>query len=126
MKQLLASVVIDMKGHEPLIHMRMSGKAPQCVSIEDHRSLNSHDWHLFGEIPTISVYGDELYDIDLRFCVDLIVSISSFSETRAKTLFLLAKSAKARVITSCVLIPDAPHWMQTGWSDIHIQAHTST
>jgi len=49
----------------------MYGKAPQAVTIEDHRSLNSHDWHLFGETPTISVYGDELYDIDLRFCVGL-------------------------------------------------------
>jgi hypothetical protein len=108
-----------MKGHEPLIQMRMHGKAPQCVSIEDHRSLNSHDWHLFGDIPCINVDGDELHSIDLRFCVGLIVQISSFSEIRAKTLLTIAKQAKARVITSCVLIPNAPHWKQTGWSEIY-------
>jgi hypothetical protein len=119
MKPLLAFVVIDMKGHQPLIQMRMAGKAPQSVSIEDHKSLNAHDWHLFGDIPCINVDGDELHSIDLRFCVDLIVNISSFSETRAKTLLTIAKQSKARVITSCVLIPNAPHWKQTGWSEIY-------
>jgi hypothetical protein len=108
-----------MKGHEPLIQMRMHGKAPQCVSIEDHRSLNAHDWHLFGDIPCINVDGDELHTIDLRFCVDLIVNISSFSEVRAKALFAIAKNAKARVITSCVLIPNVSHLRQDGWSEIY-------
>jgi hypothetical protein len=119
MKPFPAFVAIDMKGHQPLIQMRMAGKAPQSVSIEDHKSLNSHDWHLFGDIPCINVDGDELYSIDLRFCVDLIVNISSFSEVRAKTLLTIVKQSKARVITSCVLIPNAPHWKQTGWSEIY-------
>ena len=110
-----------MKGHIPLIHMRMSGKAPQSVSIEDHKSLNSNDWHIYQEVPTINVEGDELSNVDLRFCVGLIVLISSFSETRAKALFSIAKHAKARVVTSCVLIPNAPYWKQTGWSEIYIK-----
>lgn len=108
-----------MKGHEPLIHMRMSGKAPEAVFIEDHKSLNAHDWHLYTDIPCVNVEGDELYNIDLRFCVGLIVQISSFSEERAKALLFIAKQAKARVITSCVLIPNAPHWKQTGWSETY-------
>jgi hypothetical protein len=108
-----------MKGHQPLIHMRMYGKAPQAVFIEDHKSLNAHDWHLYTDMPCINVEGDELHNIDLRFCVGLIVQISSFSEVRAKTLLTIAKQSKARVITSCVLIPNAPHWKQTGWSEIY-------
>jgi hypothetical protein len=97
----------------------MFGKAPQAVFIEDHKSLNAHDWHLYNDMPCINVEGDELYNIDLRFCVGLIVQISSFSETRAKTLLTIAKQAKARVITSCVLIPNAPHWKQTAWSETY-------
>lgn len=108
-----------MRGHEPLIKMRMSGKAPQAVFIDDHKSLNCNDWHLFGDMPTVCVDGDNLQDIDFRFAVGLIVNISSFSEQRAKALFSIAKHAKARVVTSCVLIPNAPHWKQTGWSEIY-------
>jgi hypothetical protein len=111
-----------MKGHEPLIRLRMAGKAPAFISIEDHKSLTSHDWHLYNETPCINVDGDELHNLDLRFCVGLIVNISSFSENRAKTLLSIAKQAKARVITSCVLIPNAPHWKQTGWSEIYTQS----
>jgi hypothetical protein len=89
------------------------------VFIEDHKSLNAHDWHLYTDTPCINVEGDELHNIDLRFCVGLIVQISSFSEVRAKTLLTIAKQSKARVITSCVLIPNAPYWQQTGWSEIY-------
>lgn len=98
----------------------MSGKAPESIFIEDHKSLNCNEWHLYGDMPTICVHGDQLQDIDLRFVIGLIVSISSFSEQRAKALFAIAKHAKARVVTSCVLIPNTPHWNQTGWSEIYI------
>lgn len=108
-----------MKGHEPLIRMRLAGKVPQSIYIEDHKSLNTNDWHIFGELPCINIEGDELYNLDLRFCLGLVVNISSFSETRAKALLSMAKDAKARVITSCVLIPNAPYWKQTGWSEIY-------
>jgi hypothetical protein len=109
-----------MKGHEPLIQMRMSGKAPQAIYIEDHMSFNSNDWHRYNELPCINVAGDEITSIDLRFAVGLIVNISSFSEKRAKALFSIAKDAKARVVTSCVLIRNAPYWKQDGWSEIYI------
>ena len=109
-----------MKGHEPLISMRMAGKAPVAVFIEDHKSLNCNDWHIYGEMPTICINNDQLQDIDLRFAIDLTVNITSFSEQRAKALFAIAKNAKARVVTSCVLIPNAPYFKQTGWSEIYI------
>ena len=109
-----------MKGHEALIQMRLNGKAPAAVYIEDHHSYNSKDWHVYGELPCINIQNDPLSAIDLRFVIGLMVNISSFSEERAKTLFKMAKDAKARVITSCVMLPDEPYFRQTGWSEIYI------
>ena len=120
MKPSLVSVVTDMRGHLPLINMRINGQTPPAVYIEDHKSYNANDWHIYGEIPCVNIESDPLSAIDLRFAIGLIVNISSFSEERAKTLFRLAKEAKARVITSCVLLPNEPHWRQTGWSEIYI------
>jgi len=110
-----------MKGHLPLIQMRLAGYTPPAVYIEDHHSFNHVDWHLYGEIPCINIQDYPLSDIDLRFSVGLIVNISSLSTERAKTLFTLAKQAKARVITSCVLKPGLPYFKQDGWSAIHME-----
>lgn len=109
-----------MKGHLPLIQMRMNGQTPAAVYIEDHKSLNHNDWHIYGEFPCVNIQDDPLSAIDLRFAIGLTVNISSFSEQRAKALFRLAKEAKARVITSCVLLPNEPYFRQTGWSEIYI------
>lgn len=109
-----------MKGHEPLISMRLNGQTPPAVYIEDHYSYTHKDWHLFGELPCVNIENDPLSAIDLRFTIGLIVSISSFSEDRAKALFKMAKDAKARVVTSCVLLPNKRGWQQDGWSEIFI------
>jgi hypothetical protein len=109
-----------MKGHLPLIQMRMNGQTPSAVYIEDHKSHNHNDWHIYGEVPCVNIQDDPLSAIDLRFAIGLTVNISSFSEERAKALFRLAKEAKARVITSCVLLPNEPYFRQTGWSEIYI------
>lgn len=108
-----------MRGHLPLISMRMNGQTPSAVYIEDHQSWNHNDWHVYGEFPCVNIHDELLSAIDLRFTIGLVTHISSFSEERAKALFRLAKEAKARVITSCVILPNEPHWRQTGWSEIY-------
>ena len=109
-----------MLGHEPLIKMRMSGVAPQYISIEDHPSLNAHEWHEWDDAPTICVAKDDLHTLDLRFVIGLTVQLSSLDERRAKAIHQKLIEAKARVITSCVLLPGQPHFRQTGWSEIYI------
>ena len=109
-----------MIGHQPLIKMRMSGVAPQYISIEDHLSLNAHEWHEWDDSPTICIAKDDLHNMDLRFVVGLTVFLSSFDEQRAKAVHQKLIDAKARVITSCVLLLGQPHFRQTGWSEIYI------
>ncbi len=110
-----------MIGHDALIKMRMSGKAPQYISLEDHKSLNAHDWHEWDDSPVVCVNKDELHNLDLRFVVGLTVFLSSFDEQRAKALHQKLIDCKARVITSTVLLPGQPYFLQDGWSEIYFE-----
>ena len=110
-----------MIGHDALIKMRMSGKAPQYISLEDHRSLNAHDWHEWDDSPVVCVHKDDLHTLDLRFVIGLTVFLSSFDEKRAKALHQKLIDCKARVITSSVLIANARHFNQDGWSEIYFE-----
>lgn len=108
-----------MIGHQPLINMRMSGRAPKYIAIEDHPSLNAKDWHEWNDSPVVCISKDDLHTLDLRFVVGLTVFLTSFDERRAKAIHRKLIEAKARVITSCVLLPGQPHYKQTGWSEIY-------
>ncbi len=44
-----------MIGHLPLINLRMSGKAPKFISIEDHPSMNAHEWHEWDDSPVVCI-----------------------------------------------------------------------
>jgi len=110
-----------MIGHEPLIKMRMAGKAPQFIAIEDHKSLNAHEWHDWDDSPVICVVKDDLYTLDLRFVIGLTVFLTSFDDRRAKAIHQKLIDCKARVITSSVLLPGQPYFKQTGWSEIYIE-----
>ena len=109
-----------MIGHLPLIKMRMSGKAPQYISLEDHPSLNAHEWHEWDDAPAICIAKDDLHTLDLRFVVGLHVVFTSFDERRAKAIHQKLIDNKARVITSCVLLAGQPYFRQTGWSETYI------
>lgn len=109
-----------MIGHQPLINLRMSGKAPKYISLEDHRSMNAKDWHEWDDSPVICIHKDDLHTLDLRFVVGLTVHFSSFDERRAKAIHQKLIDNKARVITSCVLLAGQPYFRQTGWSEIYI------
>lgn len=109
-----------MLGHEPLINLRMSGKAPKFISIEDHPSLNAHEWHKWDDSPVICIAKDDLHTLDLRFAIGLTVFLTSLDERRAKVVHQKLIDAKARVITSSVLLPGQPYFRQTGWSETYI------
>jgi len=99
----------------------MAGKAPQFIAIEDHKSLNAHEWHEWDDSPVICVVKDDLYTLDLRFVIGLTVFLTSFDDRRAKAIHQKLIDCKARVITSSVLLPGQPYFKQTGWSEIYIE-----
>lgn len=78
-----------MKGHEALLQMRLNGKAPEYVFINDFPCKT--DWMLFDEEVTINVDGDALKTLDLRMLVDLKIIAISTNLERAKTLFAVCK-----------------------------------
>lgn len=87
-----------MRGHEPLIKMRLSGKAPDIIFIDDYPV--KANWANYGEHCTVSVHNEPIKSLDLRFVVGLTVSITGSTEQRASDLFDACKKYGARVITS--------------------------
>lgn len=87
-----------MRGHEKIIAMRLRGKAPEVVFLNDWPCET--DWAEWGEFPTVCVAGDSIPLLDLRFLIGLTVSISSDSEERAKALFEACKAVPVAVVVS--------------------------
>jgi len=106
-----------MNGHEPLIAMRLAGKIPQYVFLED--SEGNPQWHLYGEFPTISVKGDALKTLDMRFLVGLAVLASSESEKRCKDLLEVCKRHKVRYAVVNQIRLDQKRWEQTGFFETY-------
>ena len=121
-----------MHGHQPLIDMRRGGAKPSgIVFIDDLPNPISKDWQNPGESraevwepdqPTICTYGDVIQMLDMRFLVGLTVSVSSYSEIRAKALFEKAKVCGAAVVASTHAIEVPKPFGQTafksGWTEI--------
>lgn len=105
-----------MRGHEAIIRMRTElGKKPVFVFINDYPC--DTDW--FGgdsKFARVCIHGDELSSLDLRFLMGLSVSISASTESRAKTLFDLAKQAGAVTVASCHVKYGVHEFQQDGWA----------
>jgi len=84
-----------MKGHEKIINLRMQGKVPELVYLDDFESALA-DWEDMGTNPVVTLTNDVPEALDLRFLVGLRVSVTSRSEDRAKRLFNACKAAKAK------------------------------
>ena len=78
-----------MKGCDAIIHMRMRGKCPSIIFINDGKSCNSKDWQFYNEPPTIQINEDEsIGHLDLRFVVNTTVNILGMrSDIRTQKLF---------------------------------------
>lgn len=105
-----------MRGHEHIIELRKAGRKPKIVFLNDWPCKT--DWFETADHATVSLNGDPLSSLDLRFLVGLTVSISSQSESRAKALAAKAKWFGAHTVAACHVQPR--HWhQQTGWSEIY-------
>lgn len=86
-----------MRGHEKLIALRRAGKRPAIVFVNDF--LCPTDWFETGDRHvTVSVAGEALNRVDLRFLVGLTVSATSFEEARARDLLSACQRAGAAVV----------------------------
>lgn len=107
-----------MHGHIPIIELRLQRKVPKFVFINDYQCKT--DWFENGDGATVCTAGDALSSIDFRFLVGLRVSITSFSETRAKALFRKAIEAGAVTVGAGVSNP-AKHALDQSecWSEVY-------
>jgi hypothetical protein len=108
-----------MKGHEGIIKLRQQGLAPAWISLDDFNFPSPlTDWEKHGSQPTVCIYKEPIESLDLRFLVNMKVSVTSESEDRAKRLFNACKEAGAKFVA-------ASHTeihgeiAKTGWSEIY-------
>jgi hypothetical protein len=85
-----------MQGHNDLIAMRINGHTPASVSLVDKKIKT--DWAAYGELPVISVDGDHIVDLDLRYVVNMVVFIESWDRERATQLFNKCVQAGALIV----------------------------
>lgn len=88
-----------MHGHEPLIAMRKAGKKPTMVFLSDFPEKSN--WHETGDYPEISVFHDVPERADLRFLVNLNVTITASTKDRAKALLAACVKAGATSVSTC-------------------------
>jgi len=103
-----------MRGHEPIIAMRMRRLAPSFVFINDFPCDTS--WFDDGDHATVSVAGDHIETLNLHFLVGLRVSISSESETRCKALYEACKRIGVETVAAC---HTTGAWPPKGWTAIY-------
>ena len=107
-----------MKGHEGIIKLRLAGKAPELVLLDDlsHPSPFT-DWEGYDSMPVVCVHKDPIEGLDLRFLVGCKVSVTSHSEDRAKRLFNACKRAGAKTVASAHSFIDG-EVSKTGWVEV--------
>jgi hypothetical protein len=88
-----------MHGHEHLIDMRKRGGKPTMVFLTDFPVLGK--WWEDGDYPEICVYHDVPERADMRFLVNLNVTITASTKARAKAFFDVCKAAGAATVSTC-------------------------
>lgn len=108
-----------MKGHEGIIKLRLAGKAPELIFLDDlsHPSPLT-DWEGYDSMPTVCVHKDAIEGLDLRFLVGCKVSVTSHTEDRAKRLFNACKAAGAKWVGASYtkMVGEVA---KTGWMDFY-------
>ena len=108
-----------MRGQDGIIKMRKQGFAPAMISLDDFNFPSPlTNWQTNGDTPTVCVHRDAIEGLDLRFLVNMRVSITSASEDRAKRLFNACKAAGAKWVgaSHTVLVGEVA---RTGWLEIY-------
>lgn len=106
-----------MRGQENIIAMRLCGKVPKIVFLNDYDCKT--DWVDCGDHATVCCDKDTISSLDLRFLVGLTVSISASTEARAKALFAKAKWFGAKTAAACHVQTDKTAFDQSGWTEIY-------
>jgi hypothetical protein len=104
-----------MRGQEKVIEMRLRGKKPAMVFLNDWPCRT--DWFETGDHATISTDGDPTESLDMRFLVGTAVSISSESESRAKALYEACKR-HCDIVAAHVHQPGVWPNRQNGWTAV--------
>jgi len=108
-----------MKGHEGNIKMRQQGLAPAMISLDDFNFPSPlTNWETNNDTPTVCVHRDAIEGLDLRFLVNMRVSITSHTEDRAKRLFNACKAAGAKWVGASHTVITG-EVAETGWVEIY-------
>lgn len=106
-----------MIGHDRIIELRRSGKAPAMIFVNDY-PMDKAILRDRETIDTVCTNGDVIQLLDMRFVVGLKVSIGSTTEQRAKALAEKCKASGAVVVAACHIKDDRPTWKQDGWAEV--------
>lgn len=82
-----------MTGDKHIINLRLKGLTPEWVFINDYPCQAPTD----DNNPNVCVYGDSIESLDLRFLVNLRVSVSTDDESRCKALLNACKRYASEV-----------------------------
>lgn len=99
-----------MTGDKHIINLRLNGLAPEWVFINDYPCQTPPD----DKHPNVCVFSDDIESLDLRFLVNLRVSVSSDDESRCKAL-LNACKRYAKTVAACTT---QPGYDQNGFVEI--------
>jgi hypothetical protein len=108
-----------MKGHEGIIKLRLAGKAPELILLDD-LSFSSPltDWEGYDSMPTVCVHKEPIEGLDLRFLVGCKVSVTSHNLERAKRLFNACKEAGATWVAASHTEMHG-EMAKTGWMEFY-------
>ena len=101
-----------MKGHEPIISLRLQGKAPSFIFINDFPCKT--DWEEHQDHATVCVYQEPIKTLDLRFLIDMAVLVCSEDLDRSKGLYMACKRHHPKTLIATHVVPK--HYLdQDGW-----------
>jgi hypothetical protein len=111
-----------MNGHQTIIQMRIAGKKPSIVFLNDYPCKT--DWFETGDHATVEISPSDVPEwADMRFLVGLMVAVAGHDEKRLKRLFEACKKAGAVTVAACVVDKSVGKLFKTatyspGWSEI--------
>ena len=111
-----------MKGHVEIIKMRLRGRKPAKVFVNDYPCEDEIDWHKHGDHATVCVYGDPIEALDLRFLVGVEAHIGTLDADRARRLYERVKNAGAQAVVSGHIVPGGVLYVKTETLEIYHEA----
>lgn len=102
-----------MKGHAEIIKMRLRGRRPAKVFINDYPCDEELDWHRHGDHATVCIHGDAIEALDFRFLVGVEVHIGSLDADRTRRMYERVKNAGAQAVVSGHIVPGGVLYVKT-------------